>query len=120
MPNHMSHFAVNCEDVLRAKSFYEGVFGWKFAPWGPPGFYNTQDAGVMAALQKRREIVPGRPGGFECTISVDDIDAAIARIESSGGRIVMPKATIPTVGTLVFFEDTEGNIAGAMQYLSPK
>jgi len=30
---------------------------------------------------------------------------------------VMPKVTIPTVGTLVFFQDPEGNVAGAMQYL---
>jgi predicted enzyme related to lactoylglutathione lyase len=114
----MSHFAINCGDVARAKDFYEGVFGWKFAPWGPPDFYNTQDAGVMAALQKRRELVPGKAIGFECTIGVPDIDTAIAAILASGGRIVMNKATIPTVGTLVFFEDTEGNIAGAMQYES--
>jgi len=28
----------------------------------------------------------------------------------------MPKFEIPTVGTLIYFEDTEGNIVGAMQY----
>ena len=112
----MSHFAINCDDVSRAKSFYEGVFGWNCAAWGPPGFFNSQDAGVMAALQKRREIVPGRPGAFECTIGVPDIDAAIVKIEASGGKIVMQKATIPTVGTLIFFENTEGDIAGTMQY----
>ena len=28
----------------------------------------------------------------------------------------MPKFHIPTVGTLIFFEDTEGNVVGAMQY----
>ncbi len=28
----------------------------------------------------------------------------------------MPKSTITGVGTLFFFQDTEGNIAGAMQY----
>ena len=28
----------------------------------------------------------------------------------------MPKFYIPTVGTLIFFEDTEGNVVGAMQY----
>jgi hypothetical protein len=31
-------------------------------------------------------------------------------------RIVMPEFPIPTVGTLIFFEDTEGNVVGAMQY----
>ena len=28
----------------------------------------------------------------------------------------MPKFHIPTVGTLIFFEDTEGTVIGAMQY----
>jgi len=37
-------------------------------------------------------------------------------VEANGGKIVMPKFHIPTVGTLVFFEDTEGNVVGAMQY----
>jgi predicted enzyme related to lactoylglutathione lyase len=54
--------------------------------------------------------------GFQCTISVDDIDAAISAIESAGGSIAMAKFTIPTVGTGAYFYDTEGNSAGVMQY----
>ena len=54
--------------------------------------------------------------GFECTISVDDIDKTIRAIEANGGKIVMAKSHIPTVGTLVYFNDTEGNHAGALQY----
>jgi predicted enzyme related to lactoylglutathione lyase len=71
----------------------------------------------MCAIQGRRELVPGvRMTGMECTFGVLDIDATQAAIESLGGRIVMPKVTIPTVGTLLFFQDPEGNLAGAMQY----
>lgn len=117
MPDTLRHFAINCDDVERAKKFYEGVFGWAFRPWGPPGFFNTADAGAMGAIQPRRELVPGvRMTGMECSFGVADIDATIAAIEKLGGRIVMPKVTIPTVGTLVFFQDPEGNLAGAMQY----
>ena len=117
MPDALRHFAINCDDVGRAKKFYEGVFGWRFQPWGPPGFFNTADAEAMGALQPRRELVPGvRMTGFECTFGVTNIDATVAAIELAGGKIVMPKVTIPTVGTLVFFQDPEGNLAGAMQY----
>ncbi len=35
---HVAHFAINANDVDRAKRFYERVFGWKFNAWGPPGF----------------------------------------------------------------------------------
>jgi len=44
-----------------------------------------------------------------------DTDAAAIAVKSNGSKIVMSKVTIPTVGTLLFFEDTEGNIAGVMQ-----
>jgi predicted enzyme related to lactoylglutathione lyase len=125
MPNqNLSHFAINADDVDRARKFYEKIFGWKFQPWGPPGFFqifNPDDSltGVRGALQGRRELVPDlRMNGYECTISVPSIDRAIRAIEANGGKIVMPKATIPTVGTLIFFQDPEGNIAGAMQYES--
>jgi predicted enzyme related to lactoylglutathione lyase len=117
MPDTLRHFAINCDDVDRAKTFYEGVFGWRFQPWGPPGFFNTSDPGVMAAIQPRRELVPGVPmTGMECSFGVLDIDATQAAIEKLGGKIVMPKVTIPNVGTLIFFQDPEGNLAGAMQY----
>ena len=44
------------------------------------------------------------------------IDETIAAIQANGGKIVMQKSTIVGVGDLIFFEDTEGNVAGAMQY----
>lgn len=119
---NLRHFSINADDVPRAREFYGRVFGWRFEPWGPPGFYRV-DAGDAAqslplgSLQKRRQLEPGLTlNGFECTIAVDDVDAVARAIEASGGRILMPKATIPGVGSLVFFMDTEGNVAGAMQY----
>ena len=39
MPNKVSFFAINADDVPRARQFYTTVFGWSFEPWGPPGFY---------------------------------------------------------------------------------
>jgi len=122
MPNNLKHFAVHADDLPRARGFYESVFGWTFTPWGPPGFFliktgSEEDPGVQGALQQRREIVQGKPMfGFECTIGVSSIDETSAAVEANGGRIVMQKVQIPTVGHLIFFEDTEGNIVGAMQY----
>jgi predicted enzyme related to lactoylglutathione lyase len=122
MPNNVKHFAVHADDVERARKFYESVMSWQFTAWGPPGFFliktgTDKDPGLHGALQARREIVAGKPTfGFECTIGVESIDDTIAAIEANGGKIVMPKFHIPTVGTLIFFEDTEGNVVGAMQY----
>ena len=42
-----------------------------------------------------------------------------ARVAANGGKVIMPKSVIPTVGELVRFLDTEGNDIGAMRYESP-
>jgi|SRR5215471_14355542 len=117
MPFPVGHFAINCNDVERARAFYQNVFGWKSTPWGPPGFYQMETGGIQGALQQRREIVKGKAMfGAEISVGVEDIDATSQAVVKNGGKIVMPKVTIPTVGTLIFFEDPEGNITGAMQY----
>jgi uncharacterized protein len=116
--NYVSRFAINADDVPRARDFYRSVFGWEFEPWGPPNFYliHTGDAppaGAGGLLQERRELVPGgRMIGFECTITVADIDETIRAIKTHGGTMVTEKFRIPTVGTIAYFQDTEGNVAG--------
>ncbi|MEQ1653126.1 MAG: hypothetical protein ABL897_11610, partial [Hyphomicrobium sp.] len=58
MPNKLAHFAIEADDVDRARKFYETVFQWQFTPWGPPGFYLIEGAGLHGALQLRREPMP--------------------------------------------------------------
>ncbi len=114
------HFDVDADDLGRARRFYEEVFGWRFNPWGPPNFFliatgDESDPGIHGALRERPDDGEKRVG-FECTIAVDDVDAAAAAIEKAGGKILVPKHIIPTVGELIQFMDTEGNIACAMRY----
>jgi predicted enzyme related to lactoylglutathione lyase len=105
MPATLRHFAINADDVQRAKRFYEGVFGWDFTPWG------------LGALQGRRELKPGEKMlGAEITMGVDDLKATMAAIEAGGGKVLMGPWRLEGVGELIFFEDTEGNLLGAMQY----
>jgi uncharacterized protein len=120
MSNNIHFFAINADDVPRARKFYEAVFGWSFEPWGPPNFYlidtGKEKTAVPGGLQERRELARGQKMiGFECTISVANIDQAIRAVEANGGRLAAPKAHIPTVGTVAYFFDTEGNVAGLIQ-----
>lgn len=121
---NVRHFAINADDLPRARQFYQRVFGGRFEAWGPPGFFmiNTgtrEDLGMRGSLQQRRELIEGQPMiGYECSIGVPDIDVVIAAVQASGGTIVLPKMLIPTVGYIMFFRDTEGNVAGVAQYES--
>ena len=125
MPNNLASFAIHVDDVNRARAFYEAVFSWTFEPWGPPGFYliHTGDKtspGIQGLLHKRREPHSGAGlNGFEPTFSVEDVDAIASAVETNGGKIIMPKSVIPTVGAMIRFLDTEGNDIGAMHYERP-
>jgi len=115
--NYLSRFAINADDVPRARDFYSKVFDWKFEPWGPPNFYviDTGDAPPAASgglLQERRELVPGgRMTGFECTFVVQNLNETIRAIESNGGKMVTEAFHIPNICTVAYFQDTEGNVA---------
>jgi len=119
---NIRHFAINVDDMSRAQRFYQRVFGWRFEAWGMPGFFlvttgTETDPGIMGAMQLRRTLVDGVPMlGYECTIGVPDVDAVAGAVVANGGTILIPKTVIPTVGHLIFFRDSEGNVAGAMQY----
>ena len=116
MPNHVRFFAITADDVERARTFYETVFGWTLEDWGPPDFYVIRGAGLSGALQGRDEPLGEGAVPFEITVSVDDVDDIARKVTAAGGTITMQKSRIETVGTLVYFEDTEGNRVGAMKY----
>ena len=120
MPATLRHFAINADDVDRAQGFYAAVFGWSFTPWGPPGFFQTRDAGgqVMGALQQRRSWGDKPMNAFETSFGVDDIRAALAAAEAGGGRVLMQPYLIEGVGEIGYFEDPEGNICGVAQYVA--
>ncbi len=118
----ISHFMVPADDVARAKKFYNGVLGWTITP-----VHDTPEMPGMDAMQYH-EIRTGMvkagtlsSGGLykrhtnEPVLSfaeVQDIDAAVARVEKLGGKITMPKTAIPGVGLVAMVLDSEGNMFG--------
>jgi predicted enzyme related to lactoylglutathione lyase len=125
MANNLASFAIHADDVQRCRRFYEAVFEWKFEPWGPPDFYlvhtgDDSSPGVQGLMHKRQQPRgAGGPNCFECTIAVTDLDRVTKAIAANGGRLLMDRAPVPTVGILTKFEDPEGNVVGAMLYERP-
>ncbi|HVK04790.1 MAG TPA: VOC family protein [Armatimonadaceae bacterium] len=115
------HFETPAEDPERAAKFYADVFGWQTQKWeGPEDYWlirtGEQGPGIDGAFMK-----PCAEGGFAprtpvCTIDVPSVDEALAKIEASGGKVVMPRMEVPGVGFLAYFADTEGVISGIMQF----
>jgi uncharacterized protein len=125
MTNQLAHFAIHADDLDRARKFYGGVFGWTFQGFGGgpiDDFCQIRDTAgnllePLGAIQSRKfNSAPQPVIGFECSITVDDVDATARTVEANGGKIVMPKVAIPSVGWVIKFLDTEGNLVVAIQF----
>jgi predicted enzyme related to lactoylglutathione lyase len=117
----VAHVAINADDLDAARRFYGAVFGWRFEPWGPPGFLKITLAdgslpGPIGALQDRRDLVAGARAAVEITVAVEDVDRACAQGRAAGGRVLMEKTVLPGVGELAFLEDPSGIPIGVMHY----
>jgi uncharacterized protein len=118
MHGDIAHVAINAADVDASLRFYAALFGWEFHEYAPGFLRASLPAGLIAAVQARRDLLPDGPTtGLEVTFEADDVDAVAAAVVENGGRILMEKTAIPGVGELVFFADPGGNVAGAIRYL---
>ena len=109
MSSHpIDYVELSADDPEAAGKFYANLFGWKIkhrpelnyttfeAKPGPDGGFNPVSEGHKA-------------GEVLVYIATDDIDATLAKVESLGGKTVVPKTAIPAVGWFGVFTDPTGN-----------
>jgi hypothetical protein len=100
-------------DPEAAAAFYGEVIGWTAASAGQPGVdYRIFSAGGAPGaghmkLPDGAEEAGMRPGWLGY-IGVDDVDSAVAGIESSGGRVHMPAMDMEGVGRIALVADPQG------------
>lgn len=130
--NPVVHFEFPGDDMERMKKFYASTFGWKLNQMGGDfGNYvvaQTDETDEKGMLKKTNRINGGffdRKSGNALTpgpsvvMAVEDINAAIARINANGGKVLSEVVEIPTIGKYATFEDTEGNRLSILQPSSP-
>jgi predicted enzyme related to lactoylglutathione lyase len=111
------HFEIPAADPERAAAFYKKVFDWQIEKWpGPMEYWMVTTGaegcpGINGGLLKRNAPVTATTN----TIGVESVDKAVDAVKAAGGKLVMPKKPIPTVGYFAYLEDTEGNLFGVMQ-----
>ncbi len=106
------HFEIPADDPERAVKFYEEVFGWKIEKWDGPFDYwlvrtgEEDEPGINGAIHSR-EMSPI----VKNAIGVDSFGEYAEKIKKAGGKFLMEKETLPGVGAMAAFEDTEGNVS---------
>ena len=126
MNGPVGHFELPAEDVDRASTFYREVFGWNVntvpemsytilgtTPSNDEGSPNEPGA-INGGMFKREGPFAAVKGPI-VTLIVDDVDAALAKVNESGGSTVMDKMEIGDMGFAAYFSDSEGNTMGLWQ-----
>jgi uncharacterized protein len=122
MSGRVVHFEIPFDDGDRARAFYREAFGWQLQEWaegsytlvttGPSGETGPEEAGFINGGMMRRE---GPGDGPIIVIDVDDIDAALAKIEELGGQTLLGRQEVGEMGWAAYFKDVEGNSMGLWQ-----
>jgi catechol 2,3-dioxygenase-like lactoylglutathione lyase family enzyme len=112
--------AQRAEDLERATAFYAGLLGAEpTASYDPPGLVFFDLDGVRLLLE------PGAPSAL-LYLHVDDVDATVARLRTSGATVESEAhvifshadATLGPAGTdewQAFVRDSEGNLVGLVE-----
>ncbi len=126
--NKVVHFEVPIDDVERAKKFYRDVFGWEITsvPMEGGSTYEMVRTGPVDEKMSPAE-VGFINGGMTMrselkensviVIDVPNLDEHLAKIESAGGSVVMPKTSVGTMGWYARAKDSEGNIIGVWEVM---
>ncbi len=113
MPNPVVHFEISGKDVKALREFYGKLFDWHIDADNPMdyGMVDTHAGGINGG------IVGSEDGTSQVTIyiEVDDTDAYLKKVESMGGKMVVPTTVIPNMVTFALFTDPEGHVVGLVK-----
>lgn len=104
------HVEIPAPNLSLAIAFYQAAFGWSVQRFDAQGFALFDDGAVGGGFDPEAE--PNRTGA--CVyLRVEDIDAALARVEEAGGKTLKPKTEIGgEFGFYAHFADPNGNRMG--------
>ncbi len=111
------HFEIPADNPEGLIKFYGKVFGWQFQKFEGPMEYWLVTTGPDSTPGINGGLLRRQAGATTVnTVGVPSVDAAVSSITASGGKNVVPKMAIPTVGYVAYCLDPDGNMFGVYQH----
>jgi predicted enzyme related to lactoylglutathione lyase len=112
--NKIVHAEVVGKDGPALQNFYGHLFDWKQNTDLPNGYAMTdhEDSGIVLGTGPAPD---GSAGWVTFYVSVSDLDGTLAKAESLGGRVVMPRFSPAPDTFLAMVADPEGHVIGLSQ-----
>ena len=101
-------------DAVAAKAFYQALFGWNATdmPAGEGFFYTMfdKDGKNVCALAEMGPDLQQQVGHafWQAYLAVEDVDAAAAKVEQLGGKVLMPPFDVLDAGRMAAIQDPTG------------
>ena len=113
MPAHpFVHIELSAKDPAATSKFYSELCGWKIEVDPKFDYYQFAIDGAFGGGFVKPDGKTYKPGDVIPYIGTDDIDAMLKKVESLGGKVLLPKTEIPGMGRYAFFADPGGNRMG--------
>ena len=114
MANAINWFEIPASNFERAKKFYSEILNAELAAQEMQGtemaFFPMDGDGVGGAVCAGKDYKPSAEGTVPYLNGGSDLATILNRVESAGGKIVMPKTKISDeIGHMALFFDSEGN-----------
>lgn len=114
MKNALNWFEIPVTDFERAKKFYETIYDGEIMEMPFPGgrygmLPSDMQNGVGGAIAQGEGFEPSDKGTIVYLSSGEDLSIPLAKVETAGGKIILPKTSIGENGFMAHFIDTEGN-----------
>ena len=108
-------------DVDGARAFYADLFGWEYEenPTDQGSAYvmarreGHAAAGMMVQAAEQQEM--GLPPMWNSYVSVDDIEATVAKVETAGGKVMAPPFDVMDAGIMAVIVDPTGGVISLWQ-----
>ena len=112
--NVVNWFEIPVADMPRAKKFYKSLLNVELQDLPMPGMqlssFPMVQGGEYAtgALAQSENHVPST-NGTTVFFACEDVSDQLGRVESLGGKVVVPKTSIGEYGFIAHIMDSEGN-----------
>lgn len=110
---------IPARDLERARAFYARVFAVELETTEIDGqrmvfFPTADDRATGLALTEGEDYVPSSEG-IRLSVTVDDLEAVLARAVEAGGEIAAEVEAVEGWGRYAAFRDLEGTVVGVTQ-----
>jgi predicted enzyme related to lactoylglutathione lyase len=111
MGNPVIWFEVLGKDGAVLQKFYSDAFGWELQDAGMGyGMVTEPKEGIGGGIGQTQD----GQGHVTFYVGVDDLQAALDKVESLGGKTVVPVTEMEMV-TFALFADPEGHVVGLVK-----